>query len=254
MISFRKNFVLFLSDNIPIIRDCPTPNYCLILRCEKRSMFLMKGSFVEHRGVAESRLLWAALLNFGITGVQFVGGIVSGSLSLLSDAVHNMNIRAAYLHLLGYTLSSVAEIIGNLIVWKTGVLWPDLLVAGFISVYIFSQTLRVLKASLKVQMQSVPGHLDVKTVCACIDTFEPVQNVHHVHVWKLGDQEFFFKSHVNLSRDLSVSETMEIQRNIASHLKEKFNILHLTLQFEWMGCPGTGIFGKDDHQKEKLCR
>ena len=282
-------------------------------------------------GISEKNLLAAVVLNFTITLVEVVGGILSNSLALLSDALHNMgdglavllayiahrvskresnvrktfgykrveilaafinsiilvaicifliykavdrfqnpapikgaimfsvavvgllanlvavillrndsrkniNIRAAYLHLLGDTLSSVVVIAGGILIWKFGIYWLDPLITVLISLYILKETYLLLRDTFNILMQSAPGDIDLEKVRIGVEGIDGVRNLHHVHLWSLNDKQVHFEGHVELEQDMTVSQAGDLNKRISRLLHDNFMIEHTTLQMEYGGC------------------
>lgn len=156
-------------------------------------------------------------------------------LILKNDSAKNINIRAAYLHLLGDTLSSVAVIAGSILIYFFGLYWLDPLLTILISLYILKETYRLLTESINILMQSTPKSLNLSNIKQEIEKIPGVQNIHHIHAWNLNDQEIHFEGHLDLKTDMKVSETEVIRNKVESVLKEHHHITHITLQLE-LGC------------------
>lgn len=279
------------------------------------------------------KLLWVTILNFSTTLVQIVGGIVSNSLSLLSDALHNLgdssaifiaflagkrsqksadknktfgykrieilaalfngvvlvsiciflffeayerfinpkpikgkimliiatfgllanlisvvilnrdknhnlNVKAAYIHLLGDTLSSVAVIIGGFAIWKLNIYWLDPLITILVSIFIIYHTWGIIKQSIDILMQSTPHEIDINKLKESIEKEDEVDNIHHLHVWKLDDSQIHFEAHINLANNINMVKMMEIRNNLEHKLNHDFNIEHTTIQMGYNCCNG----------------
>ncbi len=284
-----------------------------------------------YHDVTGRKLLWTSLLNILFTIIEIVGGVVSNSLSLLSDALHNLadssaifiayiahrvskrkpnqqktfgykrfeiiaaffnsvvligiclylfveayrrfvnpepirglvmllvaaaglaanlvsvlilhgkkndnlNVKAAYLHLMGDTLSSVAVIIGGLCIWLWQVYWLDPVITVFVGMYIVWHTWAVLTETTDILMQAVPPGLSLDEVRGRIEAMPAVRNVHHIHAWRLNDSQQHLEAHVALSEDMSVSEAELVRLAIVRMLYEEFRISHSTLQMEFRDC------------------
>jgi len=180
------------------------------------------------------------LIMFIVAGIGLAANLLAVAL-LRSDADKNMNIRAAYLHLLGDTLSSVVVIIGGVLIYFFEIFWVDPLITILISLYIFRETINLLRESFNILMQSTPKELDLEQIKADMEKIGEVQNIHHIHAWNLNENEIHFEAHIDLSEDLMVSKTDEIRNNIESMLAEKHHIFHTTLQIEYGCCDDTGM-------------
>lgn len=153
----------------------------------------------------------------------------------------NLNVRAAYLHMLSDTLSSVSVIIGGVLIYYFKIYWLDPVLTFIIGIYIFRETWYILKQSYLILIQATPKELDLKKVKSAIENFTEIENVHHIHAWKLNDTQIHFECHVDLKNDLRISDTGEILFNIKQVLKNDFNIEHTTVQFEYNCCEDKSI-------------
>jgi cobalt-zinc-cadmium efflux system protein len=180
------------------------------------------------------------LVMFVVAGIGLAANLLAVFL-LRSDANKNMNIRAAYLHLLGDTMSSVVVIIGGVLIYFFEIFWIDPLITILISIYIFRETINLLRDSFNILMQSTPKDINLEQIRTDLEKIEEVQNVHHIHAWNLSEDDVHFEAHIDLSKDLLVSETDRIRGNIESLLADKYHIYHVTLQIELGCCDDTGM-------------
>ncbi len=150
---------------------------------------------------------------------------------------HNINFRAAYIHLLGDTLSSIVVIIGGIMMYFFHIFWIDPLITALISLYILKSAFGVLKQAYVILMQAVPSNLKVNEIKEKLETnFTQVDNIHHIHLWNLNDNDIYFECHADLKDDLKVSETDVLGVSIRVFLNENFHIHHSTIQFEYNCC------------------
>jgi len=166
-------------------------------------------------------------------------GLLANLISVLvlnKDKDHNLNIRAAYLHLLGDTFSSVAVIIGGLAIWKYGVFWIDPLITVLVGVYIIYHTWDVVKETVDILMQSTPPNIDLGEIKKEVEKIDEIDNIHHIHVWKLDDTQIHLEAHINLKNDISMSEMMKVRKKAEELLHNKFDIAHITIQSGYDCC------------------
>lgn len=166
-------------------------------------------------------------------------------LLLKSHKKGNINIKAAYLHLIGDTLSSVAVIIGGMLIYFFDIYWVDPLITVLISLYIIKETYVVLYDTYKILMQQTPSGIEMEAIIAAVTGLKEVSGVHHVHIWNLTDQEVHFEGHVDLCKDLKVSDSQLVVDKIQQLLKEEFNIDHITLQLEYNRCDNKEIIHQE---------
>lgn len=156
---------------------------------------------------------------------------------LLKDfSAKNLNIKAAYLHLIGDTLSSIAVIIGGVFIWLYQVYWLDPLITALISVYIIRETWHIVTDTYNILMQAAPANIDIQQISENVKALQGVSNMHHIHLWCLTDQDIHLEAHIELENNMLVSDAQQIQSAIEHLLKSKFGISHITLQLEYRNC------------------
>jgi cobalt-zinc-cadmium efflux system protein len=168
-----------------------------------------------------------------------VVGLLANLFSVLllkKHAVQSINVRAAYLHLIGDTISSLVVIFTAILIYFFNVFWIDPLVTFLLGIYLLWETYRILKVALDILMQATPPGLDLNVVKDALETIPSIDNIHHVHAWNLSDQDIHFECHVDLKSDIRISETEIIRDAINKMLKEKFRITHVTIQYEYNCC------------------
>lgn len=166
-------------------------------------------------------------------------GLLANLLAVIllhGDAKKNINFKAAYLHLLGDTLSSIGVIIGAVLIYFFEIYWVDPVVTILIGLYILKETFGILKQANDILMQGTPTGLDLERIRKDLETIPGIANIHHVHIWNLDDQSIHFECHVDLKENMRLSETESVYRQMESLLKEKHHISHLTIQFEHLWC------------------
>ncbi|MGB9907782.1 MAG: cation diffusion facilitator family transporter [Candidatus Saccharicenans sp.] len=169
--------------------------------------------------------------------VAFIGlaANVAGTLLLKKGSTHNLNIRAAYIHLLSDAFSSLAVIIGASLIMFFRVYWVDPLLTILICLYILKEAYQIVKEAVDILMMSSPAGIKLEEIQQLIEKIPGVINVHHVHLWKLNEADTHFEAHIEV-KDMAVSQTAEIQKRISEELQQHYDINHVTLQFECQVC------------------
>lgn len=165
---------------------------------------------------------------------------IAGTLLLKKGSEGNLNIRAAYFHLLSDAVSSLAVIIGAVFIIFYKIYWIDPLLTILISVYILKETYEIVKEALDVIMMSSPEGIDLNELKLLVESINGVKNIHHIHLWKLNDNDTHFEAHIEVE-DMVVSKTAEIQKLIEHELHDRHEINHTTLQFECDKCSTKSI-------------
>ncbi len=160
---------------------------------------------------------------------------VIGTLLLKKGSEGNLNIRAAYFHLLSDTVSSLAVIIGAVFIIFYKIYWIDPLLTILISLYILKETYEIVKDSVDILMMSSPEGIDLNEIKTMTEKIPGVLNIHHIHLWKLNDKDTHFEAHIEVE-NISGREISEIQRKSEQSLHDKYEINHTTLQFECEIC------------------
>jgi cobalt-zinc-cadmium efflux system protein len=145
----------------------------------------------------------------------------------------NINMKAAYLHLLGDALTSLAVIVGAVLIWVFNIIWVDALVTILIGIYLLVHTWKLLKESVTILMQMTPAEIDITELENRLNEIEGLKNIHHIHVWNLTDKLLHFECHLRLDNDLKISETESIFDQAKKILHDEFDIDHVTIQFEF---------------------
>jgi len=176
-----------------------------------------------------------------------VVGLMANLLSvlLLHEHAHGLNVRSAYLHLLSDTLSSVAVVIGGLLIRFYGVRWVDPLVTVLIALYILREAYEVLRESVDVLMEASP-ELDLDAIREELESIPGVKNAHHFHAWRVGEEGTHFECHLAVE-DMPLSEAQRII-DVAEERLRKFGITHVTVQLEVDRCE-PGLLCPEQHIK-----
>ncbi len=282
----------------------------------------------HHHNVSGKNLFWTIILNVIITISQIVGGIISGSLALLSDAMHNfsdvlalviayvanrlaarpndtsrtfgykraeilaalfnasvligiaifliveafhkfyhpeainsvwviglgllsivlntasvllikedshdnMNVKAAYLHLLTDVMTSVAVVGGGVLMYYFGIFWIDPLISALIASYLIWASFGLVRASGSILMQFTPEGIDVDEVVRSIEAEPEIRDVHHIHIWKLDDNHIHLEAHLDFEEDVPLSVSNRVIERLEKKLHDSFDIEHTTFQCEY---------------------
>lgn len=162
--------------------------------------------------------------------------IVLNSASVLlikDDSNNNMNIKAAYLHLLSDVMTSVAVVIGGLLMCFYHIYWVDPIISILIAVYLVKASYSLVFESIDILMQSTPKDLHVKDIKNLVEKEDCIENIHHLHIWKLNDKEIHLEAHLDFKENILLEESTKIVENIEQNLIKTFGITHVTLQSEF---------------------
>ena len=181
--------------------------------------------FFNTTEIKSDLVIWLALLGVAVNGFSV--------LLLKKDAKHNLNMKSAYLHLLTDMLTSVAVLIGGILMKYFQIYWIDAVLTLFISIYLIYISWDILVSSLKILMLFAPEHINIDQVVEELNKINGIRNIHHVHIWQLNDHDCHFEAHIEFKKDIKLSDFDLICEEIEYILKEKFQINHSNLQPEY---------------------
>jgi len=113
--------------------------------------------------------------------------------------------------------------------------WLDPILTILISLYILKEAYNITKEAIEVLMMSAPDGIDIKEIQREIETLPDVINIHHLHIWKLTDNQIHFESHIEVN-DTLISNLMPLKEEIEKLLEHNYGISHSTVQFEISQC------------------
>ncbi len=159
---------------------------------------------------------------------------------VLGGGHEDLNVRSAWLHVMGDTLSSAGVLVSGAVLYFTGWKFADPLAGVLIGVVIITGGTRVIWEALEVFLDLVPRGYDIKVVAEAINNVEGVRGIHHLHMRALAHKRVIFSAHVWVDDQL-ISEAEGIRNEINSRLYE-MGIEHIILQLESGELEGKGIF------------
>lgn len=147
----------------------------------------------------------------------------------------NLNIRSAFLNVVGDALASAAVVAGGVIILVTGFYVIDPLLSILVGVLIIIGAWGILRESLPVFLEAAPSNLDTQVIDAAIRSVAEVRDVHDLHVWSIAPGMSALSAHV-LVDDCPISHVVRVRTDILELLRSRFHIEHATIQFESAGC------------------
>jgi cobalt-zinc-cadmium efflux system protein len=180
---------------------------------------------------ASTRLGQAREIQGGVAAAIALAGLALnlGIMKWLAPHKHDMNARAASLHVLGDTLGSVGALVSGIVIVLTGWTPIDAIASLFICALIAVSSLRLLREGVHALMEGVPLRLSVEAVGMEMAKHEAIASVHDLHIWTLSGSRIALSAHV-VVRDLSRWD--RTLQELQLLLRERFGIEHVTLQPE----------------------
>jgi len=174
-------------------------------------------------------------------------GLNLGIMKWLARHKHDMNARAAALHVLGDALGSVGALVSGIVIVLTGWTPIDAIASLFICALIAVSSLRLLREGVHALMEGVPLRLSAETVGMEMARHEAVVSVHDLHIWTLSGSRIALSAHV-IVRDLPLwGRTLHELQDL---LRERFGIEHVTLQPESPAAPVVRVPVPDPRQRK----
>lgn len=148
---------------------------------------------------------------------------------LHSDHKHDLNMRGAWLHVVGDALGSVAAIAAGVLILSFGWIWADAATSVLISLIIVFSAWNLIKESVNVLLEGTPSHINLTALRAAIRETENVADIHDLHVWTIASGMEALSVHIIHEQSVSQSELLKVMR---TKLHDEFGIDHLTIQME----------------------
>ncbi len=163
--------------------------------------------------------------------IAFLGLMVNiiVGLILYKGKKENLNIKGAYLHVLGDTLSSTGVVAGGILMGLTGFYLIDPIISIFVAFLILIETLHFIKEPIEILTESAPKEIDVKKLIDSLQSIPGVKKIHDFHIWSIKTGAVNVTSHLLVEENVNPSEILASASKV---LREKFNITHFTFQIE----------------------
>jgi cobalt-zinc-cadmium efflux system protein len=172
-----------------------------------------------------------AIKGFELTLIA-VGGLIVNLICawlLHGDHEHDLNMRGAWLHVVGDALGSVTAILAGVLIIAFGWLWADAVSSVLISLIIIVGAWNLIKESVNVLLEGTPAHINLKAVEETIRATDNVEDVHDLHVWTITSGMEALSVHI-IHRESSSQK--ELLQKVRARLHDEFGIDHLTIQME----------------------
>ena len=179
------------------------------------------------------RRLWAPTeVSGGVMLAVALGGLAVNLLAmwlLHEGAEESLNLRGAYLEVLGDALASIAVIAAAVVIQTTGILVVDPIASGLIGLFMVPRTVALIRQAVHVLMEGAPPHLDVREIEQALAAVPGVQALHDLHVWTLTSGKDAMSAHAVIT---DAAPTEQITRALHDLVHERFGIDHATIQLE----------------------
>jgi cobalt-zinc-cadmium efflux system protein len=176
-------------------------------------------------------------------GVALIAVVLNGAISiwLHAGAKHDLNLRSAYLHMLGDALSAVGVVAAGIFVAATGNPIADPLISLVIGGFIIWSSLSIITESVNVLLEAAPKHIDMAALERSIQGVPGVLSVHDLHVWSVTSGMIACSCHILVSEQ-SVRSGEQILKAVAQMVRRAYAIAHTTIQVEVEGCEEDAMY------------
>jgi cobalt-zinc-cadmium efflux system protein len=181
------------------------------------------------------------------SGVLISVGLIAVVVNLVTALLvhrgsqHDLNLRSAFVHLMGDVLSTVGAVIAGVIIYFTNANWLDPFVSVLIGFLILYNAWGILRDAIDILLEATPRDVDVHALVKDIAQVDGVLGVHDIHVWSLTQSLRTMSAHI-LTDDLHISAGADIQHQINDMLNHRYNIAHATLQLECVECAPDSLY------------
>ena len=157
------------------------------------------------------------------------------ALSIRHASREDVNIRGAFVHMVGDAISSAGIIVAAILIRTTGATQWDAIISIFIGVLIVWSSYGVLKESVNLLLEGTPAGIDPEQVTQSLGRIEGIHGVHHLHIWALGPSSPALSAHLMVG-DVPVKSTAGLLDEVNAMLARDYRIAHTTLQVEFAEC------------------
>jgi cobalt-zinc-cadmium efflux system protein len=154
---------------------------------------------------------------------------------LRKSANRSLNVRSAFFHLVGDTISSAGVIVGGIVIIYTGWYMVDPIISILIGGLILRGAYSLVRESIDILLEATPKDIDVEEMIGDLVRIEGVKEVHHLHLWTITSGIYAISAHVVID-DLLISKSSQILEEIERLLQGNYSMEHITIQFESESC------------------
>lgn len=183
---------------------------------------------------------------FEVLVIALTGLVVNAWVALKLHGHHDLNIKGAYLHVIGDALASIAVIVGALVIIFTGNSVVDPVLSIVIGIMLLYGAFNLVLSSIRILLEFAPKHVDTDTLSEVMMEIEGVKGVHDIHIWSICSNIHAMSAHVLVDR-IHVQQTAILINMISRIVSERFHIIHTTLQFECAECVPVELGHEKDH-------
>jgi cobalt-zinc-cadmium efflux system protein len=187
-------------------------------------------------------------------GVALVAVVLNTVIAMwLHGGSHgSLNIRSAYIHMLGDAISSAGVVAAGIAIRFTGWAYADTLVSVLIAVFIVYTSWGIVREAVNVLLEGTPRGLDMKRLVSEMQTVPGVEDVHDLHVWTIGDGMNTLSCHLRVNSS-DVASAATVVREVKEMLATQYAMRHSTIETECLGCNTSEIYCQMEARIDNGC-
>lgn len=179
----------------------------------------------------------------GLWVVGFAAGglVINGFAALLLRSHnHDLNLRSAFLHLVGDAFTSLGVMLSGLIVYFLDWNYADAIISIVVSLWIGREAFAIVRSTVNVLMEGTPEGVDFAEVETAVLAVPGVRGVHDLHIWSISSSDLALSAHVE-AEDTTLSDIGTLLADVKNMLAREFRVGHVTLELETAGgeCAGS---------------
>lgn len=175
------------------------------------------------------------------------------AIGLHSASHHSLNMRSAFIHMLGDAISSAGVVVAGVVIHFTGWVYADPLVSLLIAIFIVYSSLGIVRDAVNVLLEGTPRGLNMQTLVSAMQSVPGVEDVHDLHVWTIGDGMNALSCHLRVA-DADAARSATVLRQVKEMLAEHYAMRHSTIETECGGCQTNEVFCRmEAHSHSGAC-
>ena len=178
-----------------------------------------------------------------LIGVGLIAVVINIVTAMLvhRGSQNDLNLRSAFVHLMGDVLSTAGAVIAGVIIYFTNANWLDPFVSVLIGFLILYNAWGILRDAVDILLEATPRDINIKDMVHNIIQVDGVLGIHDIHVWSLTQNLRTMSAHI-LTDNRNISDGANIQREISELVNRRYNIAHVTLQLECADCFPASLY------------
>ncbi|PSQ82780.1 MAG: cation transporter [Bacteroidetes bacterium QS_7_67_15] len=171
-----------------------------------------------------------------IVGAITLVGNVATAFVLYRPSKGSLNVKSAFVHIVADALGSVAVILGGWLIASYGWTIVDPILTAAIALYILAHSYEMLRETISILMESAPKGFPLDEMARALEAMDHVCDVHHVHVWRLDEEQTAMEAHVEVEAIAELAALDTLKGEVKQKLRDEYGIDHATLELEHGAC------------------